>query len=53
MFQKIFSDCLKGAEEVYYLNIRNDRKNSAKNLWKHFGPILNNSKNVEVTYHRF
>ena len=34
----------KKAEEVYYLNILNDRKNSAKNLWKHFVPILNNYK---------
>ena len=24
----------------------NDRSNSAKNLWKHFGPILNSSKRV-------
>ena len=44
MYKKISCDCLKRAEEVYYLNILNDRKNSAKNLWKHFGPILNNSK---------
>ena len=42
--KKILCDCLKRAEEVYCLNILNDRKNSAKNLWKHFGPILNNSK---------
>ena len=44
MYKKILCDCLKKAEEVYYLNILNDRKNSAKNLWKHFGPILNNFK---------
>ena len=44
MYKKILCDCLKRAEEVYYLNILNDRKNSAKNLWKHFGPILNNYK---------
>ena len=43
IYKKILCDW-KRAEEVYYLNILNDRKHSAKNLWKHFGPILNNSK---------
>ena len=43
-YRRILHSCLKGAEGNYYQQLLNDRGNSAKNLWKHFGPILNGSK---------
>ena len=33
--------CLRYAEKSHLARIFEDKKNSAKNLWKHFGPILN------------
>ena len=43
-YRRILHSCLKAAEEIYYQQLLNDRGNSVKNLWKHFGPILNGSK---------
>ena len=43
-YKKILNVCIKTAEHSYYQQMFNDRSNSAKNLWKHFGPILNSSK---------
>ena len=43
-YRKILNACIKHAEESYYQQILTDRSNSAKNLWKHFGPILNSNK---------
>ena len=45
-YRKILNACIKTAEQLYYQQMFDDRSNSAKNLWKHFGPILNNSKRV-------
>ena len=39
--KKILNVVLKAAEENYYHQLLDERSNSAKNLWKHFGPILN------------
>ena len=42
--RKSLNVCIKTAEHSYYQLMFNDRSNSAKNLWKNFGPILNSSK---------
>ena len=43
-YKKILNVVLKAAEENYYHQLLEERNNSAKNLWKRFGPILNTSK---------
>ena len=47
-YKKILNVVLKAAEENYYHQLLDERSNSAKNLWKHFGPILNTSKHTEA-----
>ena len=49
-YRRILHSCLKATEEIYYQQLLNDGDNSVKNLWKHFGPILNGSKNINKIY---
>ena len=43
-YKKILNVVLKAAEENNYHQLLDERSNSVKNLWKHFGRILNSSK---------
>ena len=45
-YRKILNACIKTVEQLYYQQMFDDRSISAKNLWKHFGLILNSSKRV-------
>ena len=40
-YKLILDKCLRYAEKSHLARIFEDKRNSAKNLWKHFGPILN------------
>ena len=47
-YKKILNVILKAAEENYYHQLQDEHCSSAKNLRKHFGPILNTSKHKKA-----
>ena len=49
-YRRSLHSCYKDAKGNFYQQFLNDRHNSVINLWKHFGPMLNGSKNTGATY---
>lgn len=43
-YKSMLDKCLHKSEIQYYEKILSDKRNSAKGLWNHFGPMLNGKK---------
>ena len=44
VYRNVLTKCLKKADEMYYKQLIDDTQQSAYNLWKHLGPIINPNK---------
>ena len=52
-YKALLRNCLKAAEQNYFCGLFDDTKQSAYNLWKNLGPVINpNKKKKQRVIHK-